>query len=305
MYPTKKTSEIISISTSISMGNAEVLDVADYVDFLTDDDDTKVIAMYVEGVKDGRRLVASLRRASAAKPVVIWKGGVTEAGARATASHTASLASSAEIWSGVIRQAGAIATESIDDTIDVLKALLHCKPTTGRGMGLMAMTGGQSVVITDAFERAGLKVPLLTDASYETLAGFFNIIGGSYRNPLDMGGTIGFGGQREQLERLLEILDGDEHVDAIAMELASGFMARRWQADPASLDGMLDLLVAHRDRSAKPFLTILHPGHLEEITAQARAKVVERGLPVFHSFERAGRALSRAIAYWRQRDGEA
>ena len=295
----------VLISTSISMGNAEVLDVADYVDFLTDDDDTKVIAMYVEGVKDGRRLVASLRRASAAKPVVIWKGGVTEAGARATASHTASLASSAEIWSGVIRQAGAIATESIDDTIDVLKALLHCKPTTGRGMGLMAMTGGQSVVITDAFERAGLKVPLLTDASYETLAGFFNIIGGSYRNPLDMGGTIGFGGQREQLERLLEILDGDEHVDAIAMELASGFMARRWQADPASLDGMLDLLVAHRDRSAKPFLTILHPGHLEEITAQARAKVVERGLPVFHSFERAGRALSRAIAYWRQRDGEA
>ena len=115
--------------------------------------------------------------------------GLTEAGARATASHTASLATSTAVWDGVVRQAGAVPAESLDDTIDVLKALLHCKPTTGRGMGLMAMTGGQSVSITDAFVRAGLEVPLLTTSSYEKLGAFFNIIGGSYRNPLDMGGT--------------------------------------------------------------------------------------------------------------------
>ena len=293
----------VRISTSISMGNAEVLDVADYVDYLADDPDTQVIAMYVEGVKDGRRFVDALRRACALKPVVVWKGGVTEAGARATASHTASLATSNAVWEGVVRQAGALATESVDDTIDVLKALLGCKPGTGRRMGLMAMTGGQSVVITDAFVRAGLEVPLLTAASYEKLAAFFNIIGGSYRNPLDMGGTIGFGGQSQQLERLLRILDEDEHVDAIGMELASSFMARRWQADPSSLDGLLDLLVAHQERSGKPFLTILHPGHLEEVTAKTRSRVTERGLPVFLSFERAARALRRAIDYWRGREG--
>ncbi|MDZ4279124.1 MAG: hypothetical protein U1B78_08295, partial [Dehalococcoidia bacterium] len=135
------------------------------------------------------------------------------------------------------------------------------------------------------------------------LSEFFNIIGGSYRNPLDMGGTIGFGGQPQHLDRLLAILDEDEHVDAIAMELASGFMARRWQADPASLDTLLDQLVAHQERSAKPFVTILQPGHLEEVTARARARVVARGLPVFHSFERAAGALSRALDYWREREG--
>jgi acyl-CoA synthetase (NDP forming) len=258
--------------------------------------------MYVEGVKDGRRFFDSLRRACEAKPVVVWKGGVTEAGARATASHTGSLATSSAVWDAAVRQAGAVASDTIDDTIDVLKALLFCKPATNGRLGLMAMTGGQSVVITDAFVRAGLEVPLLTAASYEKLAGFFNIIGGSYRNPLDMGGTIGFGGSSEQLQRLFDILDEDEHVDAIAMELASGFMARRWQADPASLDSLLELLVAHRERSAKPFVTILHPGHAEEITAQARARVTERGLPVFPSFERAAVALRRAIDYWRSRD---
>ena len=288
----------VRISTSISIGNAEVLDVPDYIDYLVDDDDTKVIAMYVEGTKDGRRLLESLRRATAKKPVVIWKGGVTEAGARATASHTASLATSTAVWDAVVKQAGAIATISIDDTVDVLKALLFCKPAVGRRMGLMAMTGGQSVVITDAFERAGLKVPRLTEDSYAKLAEFFNIIGGSYQNPLDMGGTIGFGGQSDNLERLLGILEEDANVDAIAMELASGFLARRWKADPSSLDSMLDLLVKHKERSTKPFLTTLHPGHVEEIAAQARAKVVERELPVFHSFERAARALSLATDYW-------
>ncbi len=293
----------IRISTSISMGNAEVLDVHDYADYLTSDHETQIIAMYVEGVKDGRRFFDALRRACAAKPVVVWKGGVTEAGARATASHTAALATSNAVWSAAVRQAGALTAESMDDTIDVLKALHFCKPATGGRMGLMAMTGGQSVVITDAFVRAGLDVPLLTPASYGQLAGFFNIIGGSYRNPLDMGGTIGFGGQPQYLERLLQILDDDERVDAIAMELASGFMARRWQADPASLDSLLDLLVAHQQRSAKPFLTILHPGHMEEATSKARARVVERRLAVFHSFERAASALRRAIDYWRRRRG--
>jgi acyl-CoA synthetase (NDP forming) len=288
----------IRISTSVSMGNAEVLDVPDYLDYLSSDEDTKVIAMYVEGVKDGRRLFSSLRRAASAKPVVVWKGGVTPGGARATASHTASLATSSAVWDAMVRQAGAITAETLDDTLDVLKVLLFSKPCTGRRMGLMAMTGGQSVVITDAFERAGLEVPLLTEASYAQLASFFNIIGGSYRNPLDMGGTIGFSGQSDQLQRLLDILNADEHVDSVAMELASGFMARRWQVDPASLDSLLDALIAHRDKSTKPFLTILHPGHLEEVTARARARVAERGLPVFHSFERAAKALQRSIDHW-------
>ncbi len=292
----------VRISTSISIGNAEVLDVPDYLDYLTADPDTRVIAMYVEGVKDGRCFLDSLRRAAEAKPVVVWKGGVTEAGARATASHTGALAASNEVWNAVVRQAGALQSETIDDTIDTLKAFLFCKPGAGRRMGLMAMTGGQSVVITDAFVRAELEVPLLTPASYEKLAGFFNVIGGSYRNPLDMGGTIGFGGAPQQLERLLQILDEDEHVDAIAMELASGFMARRWQADPSSLDSMLDLLVAHQERSTKPFLTILHPGHLEDVTFQARSRVAERGLAVFHSFERAACAFARAAAYWSQQE---
>jgi len=289
----------VRVSTSISIGNAIVLDVPDYLDYLADDVKTKVIAMYIEGFKDGARFVRSLRRAAARKPVVVWKGGVTAAGARATASHTGSLATAAAVFNSVVRQAGGLLATSLEDTIDVVKALLYAKPATGRGMGLMAMTGGQSVVITDAFVEAGLEVPRLTEASYAELRGFFNIIGGSYQNPLDMGGTVGYGGQPGNLKRLMEILDADEHVDAIAMEMASGFLARMWAANPASLDTLLDTLSEHRDRSGKPFVAVLQPQHVEDVVRQARLKVQERGIAAFASFERAARALRRAIDYHR------
>ena len=104
------------VSTSISIGNAIVLDVPDYLDYLADDPETKVIAMYIEGVKDGPRFVRSLRRAASMKPVVVWKGGVTDAGARATASHTGSLATSQAVFSAIVRQAGAIAGATASKT---------------------------------------------------------------------------------------------------------------------------------------------------------------------------------------------
>ncbi len=289
----------VRVSTSISIGNAIILDVHDYLDYLADDPQTKVIAMYIEGVKDGRRFVDSLKRATRRKPVVIWKGGVTEAGARATASHTGSLATRGAVFDAAVRQAGALRAHSLEDTIDVVKALLYTKPATGRNMGLMAMTGGQSVVITDAFETAGLHVPRLSDASYEQLKSFFNIIGGSYQNPLDMGGTIGFGGSPETLRKLFDILEADANIDAIAMEMASGFLARMWQANPAALDTLLDTLVAHQQRSSKPFVAILQPQHVEDVVTAARKKVQDRGIAVFASFERAAHALKRAGDYHR------
>ncbi len=293
----------VSISKAISIGNAVVLDVPDYLEYLAADPQTEVIAMYVEGVRDGQRFYRVLREAAAAKPVVVWKGGLSEAGARAIASHTASLAASTVVWEAMMRQCGAVTADTLDETVDAVKAFLHTKPGTGYRVGLMAMTGGQSVVITDAFVRAGLEVPRLSASSYEELASFFNIIGGSYSNPLDIGGTIGWGGDPGNLERLLGILDHDEGVDAIAMEAGSGFMARRFQADPGVLDRLLEMLSAHRDRSAKPFVTIMQPGHLDALVAELRQKVEERGLPAYSSFERAAGALRRFMGYHRFRAG--
>jgi acyl-CoA synthetase (NDP forming) len=293
----------IKCSKAVSFGNAVILDAPDYLEYLAQDTETEVIGMYIEGAKDGRRLFRVLRETARKKPVVVWKGGTTAAGARAIYSHTAALATAAATWDAAMRQAGVVQTDNLDETIDAINALVRCKPTTGRGMGLIAMTGGQSVVISDAFEREGLEVPLLADSSYQKLASFFNIIGGSYRNPLDAGGTIGMGFMPQNLKRLLNILDEDDNVDAVAMEVSAGFLARRLRQNPAIVDAVADTIAAHRDQSRKPFIVIAHPGHVEDLMAEIRSKLLDRGIATFGSFQDGARALARAIDYWRFRDG--
>jgi acyl-CoA synthetase (NDP forming) len=293
----------VKCSKTVSFGNAVVLDSPDYIEYLANDPETKVIAMYIEGVKDGRRFFRTVKETAKRKPVVVWKGGVTKAGSRAVYSHTASLATDQAVWDAAMRQAGAVQTESLDETIDAVNALTYCKQTIGRRMGLIAMTGGQSVVITDAFEREGLEVPMLTAASYEKLGGFFNIIGGSYRNPLDAGGTIGMGFVPGNLQKLFDILEEDENVDAIAMEVGASFIARRLRENPAIIGAMADTLAAHKQRSTKPFLAITHPGHAEDVMADIRARLIERGIATFGSFQAAAKALRRATGYWEARKG--
>ncbi|MFB3052858.1 MAG: CoA-binding protein [Dehalococcoidia bacterium] len=293
----------IRCSKTVSFGNAVVLDAADYLEYLAADAETEVIGMYFEGAKDSRRFFRVLRETARVKPVVVWKGGVSAAGARAIYSHTAALATAPAVWNAAMRQAGVVQADNLDETIDAVKALVYCKPGTGYRMGLIAMTGGQSVVITDAFEREGLEVPLLTTASYEKLSQFFNTIGGSYRNPLDSGGTIGMGFLPQNLQKLLEILEEDESVDAIAMEVGAGFLARRMRENPAILDALLDTLSAHRERSRKPFIAIAHAGHLEDVSTMIRSRLLERNIPPFASFQAGAKALRCAIDYWRFRDG--
>lgn len=287
----------LKCSKTVSFGNAVILDAPDYIEYLANDSETKVIAMYIEGTKDGRRLLSALRDAAKKKPVIVWKGGTTAAGSRAVYSHTASLATDRTIWDAAMRQAGVIQTNNLDETIDAANVLAYAGRTAGHRMGLIAMTGGQSVVITDAFEREGLEVPLLTAASYEKLSEFFNIIGGSYRNPLDAGGTIGMGFVPGNLQKLLDILEGDENVDAVAMEVGAGFIARRLRGNPQLLDSMADTLGTHRERSQKPFLAVVHPGHVEDVSAMIRDKLIERRIAVFGSFEAAARAQARVVHY--------
>ncbi len=281
------------LSRAASFGNAVILDVSDYLEYLAQDEATEVIGMYVEGARNGRRFFRTLREVTKQKPVVVWKGGQTEAGARATMSHTASLAAPQAIWEGMMAQCGAITTNSLDETIDVMRLLTQAKPFPGRRMALLAQTGGQSVSITDAFARAGLEVPRFTEDTYAKLGEFFNIVGGSYQNPLDMAGTIQ--GNVEVLDRILRIVDADPNVDAIAMELSAMFAARQWKSKPERLDQTLDALKAHIDRSPKPLLAILHPAHEAEYVASIAPKFTERAIPLFPSFDRAATATARVL----------
>ena len=282
----------VDINQSVSFGNGIVLDSADYLDYFGHDVDIKAIGMYLEGVKDGRRFLAVLREVSARKPVVIWKGGQTEAGERAIASHTGSLAMPQAIWEAVIRQSGAIKVTSLEELIDTLKALLYLAPVYGNRVALVGGSGGESVTTTDAFIRAGLEVPLLTQKSYEELVTFFNLVGASCRNPIDPG--INW----KELRHIMEIIEHDTSIDNIVVVFV-------WSAirmlTPEQLDSHINSVVNIRKRTSKPMMVILpYSSSLKDMrqTRDIAQKLHDGGIPTFDNVERAARTLRNTLAYY-------
>src|SRR5690606_33389457 len=113
----------LGFSKFISSGNEQDLTTVDLIDYFVDDDDTRIIAVYLEGLRDARRFIDTARRAAQArKPLLVWKVGTSEAGARAAASHTANLVGGRELYTAALRQAGAVQIREIDDVIEFEKA---------------------------------------------------------------------------------------------------------------------------------------------------------------------------------------
>ncbi|MBI4498882.1 MAG: CoA-binding protein [Chloroflexi bacterium] len=291
----------VGMSKVVSFGNGVVLEAADYLEYFAEDPDTSIIGAYIEGVRDGQRFVEVLRRVTAQKPVVIWKGGVTEDAARATRSHTASLAVPMALWEAIMRQCNAILVHGVEEMVDTIKALQYTKPLTSGRMGLIAVAGGHSVEMADCFSREGLRVPALSERSYEQLASWFNTVGGSYRNPLEGGGNLG---DEANVERILNILEDDENVDAICVELGGGGSQARSRE---ALDRRVATLVAARERLTKP-LWAVHGSVVLRADTQTMREVnlalLTGGVPAFDNFTRAARALYRFIGYSQRKLGE-
>ena len=297
----------IKVSMAASIGNALVLEAADYLDVMASDAATRAVGIYVEGVRDGRRFFESLKRATARVPVLVWKGGVTDSGARATFSHTGSLATPAAVWRAAMRQSGAVEVSGLEPMLDAIELLTRARPVRGRGMALVAMTGGQSVVISDTFASQGLQVPALSEASYAEFKSFFQVIGGSYRNPLDAAWTIGPRSSEgpDKLDRVLDILDRDPAIDAIVMEFRPGlnFSGPRRPIDVKESIPLLDKLASFAQRSHKPFALAVESQHVSPdvratVVAGAAALARERGLATFDTFQRAAGAFRAAAEYF-------
>ena len=284
----------LQVSKMVSFGNGIVLENADYLEYLAQDSQTQVIAMYVEGLKDGRRFFNLLKATTPRKPVVIWKGGQTQEGQRATSSHTASLAESMAIWEAVVKQTGAILVHSLDEAVDTVKGLLFLPPITGTGCGLTGGAGGQSVSITDAFAKAGMSVPALSPDSYEKLEAFFKLIGASFRNPIDMGVN------RRDIDTIFDVLAQDPVIDVIVMQLGVTRGDRGRQQRETPIDSFLRM----KGRTAKPLVAIPYsttPYKDGEALREVQDKLQEAGVPCFPSYERAGRALRNVVEFHRFR----
>jgi len=210
----------LKFSKVVSYGNAVDLDCPDFLEYLAEDPDTKIIALYMEGIKNGRRLKSALAHAAAKKPVLALKGGVTEHGSRAASSHTGSLAGSPEIWSSIFTQTGVAQVEDFDELLNASLALSYAPFPAGKGTSIITNSGGFSVLETDACVKAGLEVPQFTQETLAQLRKLVPVAGTSISNPLDAWPIFyNLSGSEGNLGDVIKILARDRNIHSIIVHM--------------------------------------------------------------------------------------
>lgn len=287
----------LEFSGLVTVGNCADVGASDLLEFYLADPQTRVVGMYVETAKDGRRLFEILRSARAAKPVVILKGGRTSQGRAAALSHTGSLAGDDRAWVALSKQVGCVLEETLDGFIDVLLAFQMLAPRPRlptRRVVLFGNGGGASVLATDCFARLDLDVEPFGKDALAALAALRLPPGTSITNPVDAPvGTL----QQDEgrvAEKILEIIYADA-PQALVMHLnLSAFVGR---TKPEVLDNLVQaaLRVQARYPGQAHFVLVLRSDSepaLEERKRIFRARALEFGIPVYDEMANAGRALS-------------
>jgi acyl-CoA synthetase (NDP forming) len=220
----------IKVSKVVSYGNAIDLDCPDFLEYLADDPDTNIIALYIEGIKDGKRLMQALRYAAEKKPVFALKGGVTSQGGRVANSHTGALAGSGETWATVFKQTGVVQVNDIQDLINICECLNDSPLPKGRGVSIITYSGGFSVVQSDMCVKAGLDVPQFSPEAIERLRKIVPVSGTMVGNPLDAWQVFYKLSDGEgNIADVFKIIAGEDYIHTIILQFDQvKFMITMW-----------------------------------------------------------------------------
>jgi acyl-CoA synthetase (NDP forming) len=295
----------ITFSGLITVGNCADLGPTDILEFYLADPQTKVIGMYIETAKDGRRLFETLRDARARKPVVVLKGGRTKQGQAAAVSHTGSLAGDERVWLALSRQTGCVLVDTLDQFIDTLlifQALAPHPENPTKRVVLFGNGGGTSVLATDYFARLGLDVLPFARPAIDALAAMKLPPGTSITNPVDCPvGTLQQDDGRVA-EKILDIIYEHGNPDALVMHLNLSAFAGRTKSEV--LDNLMQ--AASRVQEQHPgkahFVLVLRSDgepRLEERKREFRERAVALGIPVYDEMANAGHALAALQAHER------
>ncbi len=189
-------------SALISYGNEADLSLEDFLLFLEKDPRTKVILLYLEGVRDGRRFLTVAKKVAQIKPIVVLKAGRTASGRKAVSSHTASLAGADEVYRAAFKQAGLVAVDTLQELLAAAKSLAW-QPPLRSGLGIITNGGGMGVLTTDYAQQENLKLANLTPETVKKLKNHLPLMV-SLRNPLDLVGDAPAERYQQALEAFLK-----------------------------------------------------------------------------------------------------
>jgi len=264
-----ETADSFGLSKMVSYGNRSDVDEADMIWYLASDPQTKVITLYVEGFGDGRKFIETAKRVMAEKhkPVVMWKSGRTALGAKQAASHTGSLGGSNAIIMGAFKQAGIISVDSYQELAGVVKALSWQPAAKGNRAGLVSNGAGPMIGAIDHFERFGLEVAKVTEATLGEMKAHYPptyVLGSG--NPVDVTGGANADDYRYAIQKFMD----DPNVDIIMPWFV-------FQDDPLE-ETIIDYLGEFSRQGKKP---ILVGGNGGPYTQRVSALIEKHKVPVY------------------------
>jgi acetyltransferase len=293
----------IRFSKAISLGNEANINMVDALEYLGEDEQTKAIILYIEGIRDGRRFVEAARRITRHKPVVAQYVGGSAAGARAGSSHTGAMAGPDFLYDGIFRQAGVIRVRTIEDLYTHGWALATQPPLRGRRVGIVTNSGGPGTAIAYTCDQEGLEVPRFSQHLQQEIRPLIEPHA-SAANPVD----LTFDLSMEKLAVTLpEMIMKSGEVDAIVLHgiMHSGFMVEIFShlrdfVGGLSLDDFLKRTKSVKSeafdlprRSSIPFLISSFFDYQDDCTQS----YLDANTPVLNSPEHAARVLGTLYRY--------
>jgi acetyltransferase len=276
----------LGLGKVISFGNKADLNEVDFIQTLAEDKETRVIAGYLESIKEGDKFLRIAEQAASVKPVVILKVGITSAGAKAASSHTGSLAGADIAYGAAFKRAGVIRAENFEALFDYATAFAMQPLPAGDRVAIITNAGGPGIMAADAAEGLGLKMVSPSPASVEKLKACMPA-SAAFGNPIDVIGDA----EPDRYVKAFEIMQDDEKIDGIIVVVTPQNMTR-------PLELAEKLAAAHKGK--KPVLAAFMGG--TEVAA-GKEKLQAVGIPNYPSPDRAVTAFRAMCDYaaWRGR----
>jgi len=292
----------IGFSKFVSTGNEVDLHLEDYLEYLAQDESTKIITAYIEGLKEGRRFFQLAKETTVRKPIIVIKAGGTKESAQAVRSHTGTLAGSDAVYAAAFRQAGVLRVDDEDELCDVVTALLYQPLPRNNRIGILTIGGGLGVVAAEACEREGLEIAPLASSTLEKLDAYLPPRW-SHRNPVDMAG-IGMDKSPATFSSLWALME-DKNIDAILLQapvalgtkrLSSMFSAEELKAFRKVEERNLNMVRQRVEKYGRPVFMV--KPSLEFATDPEASSFFRRErIPVYPNPRRAARVLHHLTWY--------
>jgi len=277
------------VSKFVSYGNAVDVNEADLLEYFGNDKDTKVICMYIEGVKQGPRFMKVAKKVSKKKPIIVIKGGRTAQGSKAVSSHTGSLAGEDSVYDAAFEQTGVIRARHLVEMFNFARVLSEQPLPKGDRVLVITNGGGFGVLATDEVILKKLKLAKLSDKSKKAIKKALPSYA-SAGNPLDLVGDA----DDLRFKRALEIAEKDKNVDAIMCILL-------FQTAPIT-EKVVDYVIRFSKKKTKPLVVCSAGG---DYVKKLVRKLEENDIPVFDAPARAVDSVDALVDYANIRKGKA